>query len=114
MREEDTAEGEVDEGRVGGASIAKMLSAGRAASASRTAGRCGLGIGVGEAGHGSAQGLEAAIDQERLLGYVAVVRNALLRKDLVYSPRRGLIDFTVPLFGGYRRRQYPLSSCDDE
>jgi hypothetical protein len=44
----------------------------------------------------------------------SVVRDALLRKDLVYSPRRGLIDFTVPLFGGYLRRQYPLSSFEDE
>lgn len=44
----------------------------------------------------------------------SVVRNALLRKDLVYSPRRGLIDFTVPLFGGYLRRQYPLAGLEDE
>ncbi len=43
----------------------------------------------------------------------SVVRDALLRKDLVCSPRRGLIDFTVPLFGGYLRRQYPLSSFED-
>ena len=43
----------------------------------------------------------------------SVVRDALLRKDLVFSPRRGQIDFTVPLFGGYLRRQYPLSSLDD-
>jgi hypothetical protein len=42
----------------------------------------------------------------------SVVRNALLRKDLVYTPRRGLVDFTVPLFGGYLRRQYPLSSFE--
>ena len=43
-----------------------------------------------------------------------VVRDALLRKDLVYSPRRGLIDFTVLLFGEYLRRQYPLSGFDEE
>jgi len=43
----------------------------------------------------------------------SVVRDALLRKDLVYSPRRGLIDFTVPLFGGYLRRQHPLTSFDE-
>lgn len=42
----------------------------------------------------------------------SVVRDSLLRKDLVYSPRRGLIDFTVPLFGGYLRRQHPLRSFD--
>jgi hypothetical protein len=28
--------------------------------------------------------------------------------------RARLIDFTVPLFGGYLRRQYPLSSFEDE
>jgi hypothetical protein len=44
----------------------------------------------------------------------SVVRDALLRKDLVYSPRRGLIDFTVPLFGGYLRRQHPLSSFEEQ
>ncbi len=43
----------------------------------------------------------------------SVVRDALLRKDLVYSPRRGQIDFTVPLFGGYLRRQHPLSSFEE-
>ncbi len=44
----------------------------------------------------------------------SVVRDSLLRKDLVYSPRRGLIDFTVPLFGGYLRRQFPLASLEEE
>jgi hypothetical protein len=43
----------------------------------------------------------------------SVVRDALLRKDLVYSPRRGLIDFTVPLFGEYLRREYPLADLED-
>jgi hypothetical protein len=44
----------------------------------------------------------------------SVVRNTLLRKDLVYSPRRGLIDFTVPLFGGYLRREFPLAGFEEE
>jgi hypothetical protein len=43
-----------------------------------------------------------------------VVRNSLLRKDLVYSSRRGLVDFTVPLFGGYLRDEHPLASFDDD
>jgi hypothetical protein len=43
----------------------------------------------------------------------SVVREGLIRKDLVYSPRRGLIDFTVPLFGAYLRKQHPLASFDD-
>lgn len=34
-------------------------------------------------------------------------RDGLLRKDLVWSPRRGAIDFTVPLFAGYIRRNHP-------
>jgi len=40
----------------------------------------------------------------------SVLRDNLLRKDLVYSPRRGLLDFTVPLFAGYLRRQHPIDS----
>ena len=44
----------------------------------------------------------------------SVLRESLLRKDLVYSPRRGLIDFTVPLFGSYLRRQHPLTSFDSD
>jgi len=43
----------------------------------------------------------------------SVVRDSLLRKDLAYSPRRGLIDFTVPLFAGYLRRQHPLASFEE-
>jgi hypothetical protein len=44
----------------------------------------------------------------------SVLRESLLKKDLVYSPRRGLIDFTVPLFAGYLRSQHPLASFADE
>jgi hypothetical protein len=33
-------------------------------------------------------------------GSTSMLRESLLRKDLVYSLRRGLIDFTVPLFAG--------------
>ena len=44
----------------------------------------------------------------------SVLRESLLKKDLVYSPRRGLIDFTVPLFGSYLRRQHPLGSFESD
>lgn len=47
-------------------------------------------------------------------GSTSVLRESLLRKDLVYSPRRGFVDFTVPLFGGYLRAQHPLASFTDE
>ena len=40
----------------------------------------------------------------------AVQRQNLIDvKGLVYSPQRGLIDFTAPLFGDYVRRHHPLS-----
>jgi hypothetical protein len=40
----------------------------------------------------------------------AVQRQNLIDvKGLLYSPQRGLIDFTAPLFGDYVRRHHPLS-----
>ena len=47
-------------------------------------------------------------------GSTSVLRESLLRKDLVYSPRRGLIAFTVPLFAAYLREQHPLVSFADD
>jgi hypothetical protein len=47
-------------------------------------------------------------------GSTSVLRESLLRKDLVYSPRRGLVDFTVRLFAGYLRAQHPLASFADD
>ncbi|MGH2853776.1 MAG: ATP-binding protein [Solirubrobacteraceae bacterium] len=41
----------------------------------------------------------------------ALVRQNLIdTKGLIYSPRRGYVDFTAPLFGDYIRRQHPLES----
>jgi len=70
---------------------------------------------MADAGDGPARTAEVA----SRAGYkdsagASVVREALLRKDLVYSPRRGLIDFTVPLFGAYLRRQHPLAGFETE
>lgn len=47
------------------------------------------------------------------LGSTSLLRENLMRKDLVYSPRRGLVAFTVPLFAGYVREHHPLASLDD-
>jgi AAA ATPase domain len=47
-------------------------------------------------------------------GSTSALRESLLRKDLVYSPRRGLIDFTVPLFAAYLCEQHPLGSFVEE
>jgi hypothetical protein len=36
-------------------------------------------------------------------------RGGLLKKDLIWSPRRGLVDFTVPHFAQYIQRNHPLA-----
>jgi hypothetical protein len=37
-------------------------------------------------------------------------RQALIRKGLIYAPEHGTVDFTVPHFGAFMRRRYPLAS----
>lgn len=46
------------------------------------------------------------------LGSTSLLRENLLRKDLIFSPRRGLVAFTVPLFAAYVREHHPLASFD--
>jgi len=41
-------------------------------------------------------------------------RAALLKKDLIWSPRRGFVDFTVPQFAEYIRRTHPLDDFENE
>ena len=41
---------------------------------------------------------------------VSVHRDALIQKGLIWSPRRGQVDFTVPLFAEYLRENHPLES----
>jgi hypothetical protein len=36
---------------------------------------------------------------------ISVQRNALIRKGLVYSPRHGTLDYTVPRFADYLQRR---------
>jgi AAA ATPase domain len=45
---------------------------------------------------------------------VSVHRESLIQKGLIWSPRRGLLDFTVPLFAEYLRDNHPLASFDEE
>ena len=47
------------------------------------------------------------------LGSTSLLRENLMRKDLIYSPRRGLVAFTVPFFAGYVREHHPLASFDE-
>jgi hypothetical protein len=39
-------------------------------------------------------------------------RDGLLKKDLIWNPRRGFVDFTVPHFAQYIRRNHPLDEFD--
>jgi hypothetical protein len=43
---------------------------------------------------------------------VSIHREALIQKGLIWSPRRGFVDFTVPLFAEYARENHPLAAFD--
>ena len=43
---------------------------------------------------------------------VSMHRDSLIRKGLIYSPRRGQLDYTVPLFAEYMRENHPLESFE--
>jgi hypothetical protein len=45
---------------------------------------------------------------------VSIHRDSLIGKGLIWSPRRGQLDFTVPLFAEYLRENHPLPSFDDD
>ena len=40
-------------------------------------------------------------------------RDSLIQKGLIWSPRRGLVDFTVPLFGEYLLEKQPIRGFDE-
>ena len=44
---------------------------------------------------------------------VSVFRESLIQKGLIWSPRRGQVDFTVPLFAEFLRDNHPLASFDE-
>jgi hypothetical protein len=44
---------------------------------------------------------------------VSVFRESLIQKGLIWSPRRGQLDFTVPLVAEYLRQNHPLASFND-
>ena len=46
----------------------------------------------------------------RARSHSSLHRDNLLKKELIYSPRRGYVDFTVPRFADYLRREHPLAS----
>ena len=44
---------------------------------------------------------------------VSVHREALIQKGLIWSPRRGQLDFTVPLFAEYLTENHPLDAFEE-
>jgi AAA ATPase domain len=44
---------------------------------------------------------------------VSVFRESLIQKGLIWSPRRGQVDFTVPLFAEFLRENHQLASFDE-
>jgi AAA ATPase domain len=45
---------------------------------------------------------------------LSVQRDSLIKKGLLYSPRHGTLDFTVPLFADYLRRRYASTDAVSE
>lgn len=45
---------------------------------------------------------------------VSVHREALIQKGLIWAPRRGQLDFTVPLFAEFLREHHPLPAFDGD
>jgi hypothetical protein len=43
---------------------------------------------------------------------VSVYREALIQKGLIWAPRRGQLDLTVPLFAEFLREYHPLSAFE--
>lgn len=44
---------------------------------------------------------------------VSIHRDGLIQKGLIWAPRRGQVDFTVPLFAEYLRENHPIASFEE-
>ncbi len=44
---------------------------------------------------------------------VSLQRDGLIKKGLIWSPRRAYVDFTVPLFGAFLRDAHPLATLEE-
>ena len=45
---------------------------------------------------------------------VSIHREGLIQKGLIWSPRRGQVDFTVPLFAEYLRDNHPIATFEEQ
>ena len=48
------------------------------------------------------------------MGSNSYTRGRDRKKGLIWSPRRGQLDFTVPLFAEYLRDNHPITSFEEE
>jgi AAA ATPase domain len=63
---------------------------------------------MADLGDGPQQTSAVARRLGRTIGSVSPVRDALIGSAVIYAPRRGYVDFTVPHCGSFVRRRYPL------
>ncbi len=63
---------------------------------------------MAELGDGPYRSGDVARRLERSASSTSVGRDSLIRKGLIYSPKLGEVDFTVPHFAPFMRRRYPL------
>lgn len=60
-------------------------------------------------GEGAYKTSEVARKLGKKIESVGPVRSTLIRKGFVYSPQHGEVDYTVPMFDQYIRRNFDLS-----
>ena len=53
---------------------------------------------------------EIAIILQRKTSGLGTTRDRLIRKGMIYTPRHGVVAFTVPLFDDFLRRKMPINS----
>jgi hypothetical protein len=64
---------------------------------------------MAELGDGPQETREVAALLGQTQQALSTLRDRLIKASLIYAPRRGCVDFTVPLCGDYVRRHHPLS-----
>jgi hypothetical protein len=65
---------------------------------------------MADLGDGPARTSEVASRLQRSVSSTSTPRESLIGKGLIYSPKFGEVDFTVPHFAAFMRRRYPLEA----
>ncbi len=64
---------------------------------------------LAELGSGEHSSGEVATLMKKSTGTTGPLRDGLIKKGMVYAPRYGFVEFTVPLFDGFMRRTVHMS-----